>query len=463
MPKDSHVPPLTRRVPGATNWPTPVTRATPPALPESVLQRMRVVTEAETAGAEAETAGAEAETAGAEAETAGAEAETADAVTAPIPVVSGPASSNLASPAIDKTTAPSRTDKPNRTARPKPDRPARPKPDRTAKPDRTVRAPAAHKTAAAIRAPQLHQAREQERARPATTRRRYRVAPALVAALGIVAVGSLAFVLSRHTARVTGRDDAAAKAAALRAEVAGLNHAATWIAGHVSHTARVSCDQAMCRALVAHGIPAADLLELQPRTVNPLGSEVIVATQAVRNQFGNVLSSVYAPAVIASWGTGHLLIEVRVIAPHGATAYFTALRQDLAQRKKFATILIDSRQILVTGPARRKLSAGQVDSRLMVTIADMAARHQLRIVAFGDSGPGASASSPLRSADLAEANATPGEGSSAYVQSMLAFLHASAPYPDPHASAVRLAEDQTILRVEFAAPSPLGLLASRSS
>jgi len=390
-----------------------------------------------------------------DADTAEAEADTTDAVTAPIPVISGPASSDLVSPAIDKATA-----KPSHTGQP--DRAAKPKPDRAARPDRTARAPAAHKAAAAIRAPQLQRAREQQRARPVTTRRRYRAAPALAAALGIVAVGSLAFALSRHTARVTGSDDAAARAASLRAEVAGLNHAATWIAGQVSHTAKVSCDQVMCHALVAHGIPAADLLELQPRTVNPLDSEVIVATQAVRNQFGNVLSSVYAPAVIAGWGTGHLLIQVRVIAPHGATAYFTALRQDLAQRKRFGAVLLGSSQILVTGPAKRELSAGQVDSRLMVTIADMAARHPLRIVTFGDSGPGAGPGSPLRSADLAEATARPGEGSSAYAQSMLAFLHASAPYPLAHALAVRPAGGQTILRIEFAAPSPLGLLVSRS-
>jgi hypothetical protein len=45
---------------------------------------------------------------------------------------------------------------------------------------------------------------------------------------------------------------------------------------------------------------------------------------------------------------------------------------------------------------------------------------------------------------------------------MLAVLHASAPYPLAHASAVRLAGGQTILRIEFAAPSRLGLLVSRS-
>jgi hypothetical protein len=48
------------------------------------------------------------------------------------------------------------------------------------------------------------------------------------------------------------------------------------------------------------------------------------------------------------------------------------------------------------------------------------------------------------------------------LQSMLAFLHASAPYPDAHGLPVRLAGGQTILRIEFAAPSPLGLLVSRS-
>jgi hypothetical protein len=214
----------------------------------------------------------------------------------------------------------------------------------------------------------------------------------------------------------------------------------------------------MCQALKAHGVPVGDLLELG-QGANPLRSDVIVATADVRGQFGSRLGSVLAPAVIASFGSGDLRIEVRQTASHGAAAYAAAVSADLAARKVSGEELLHSQRILVSAAARRQLSAGQVDSRLLITLVAMAALHPVRVVGFGDSGPGAGAGSPLRSADLADAGAVPGAGSSAFMRSMLAFLHAQrAPYLAAHAGAVRLASGQTVLRIEFAAPSLLGLL-----
>jgi len=80
-------------------------------------------------------------------------------------------------------------------------------------------------------------------------------------------------------------------------------------------------------------------------------------------------------------------------------------------------------------------------------------------VAFGDAGPGFGADSPLRSAELADTGGTAGTSASAYLRSVLAFLHAQrAPYLPARAGTVRLAGGRTVLRIEFAAPSPLGLL-----
>lgn len=52
-------------------------------------------------------------------------------------------------------------------------------------------------------------------------------------------------------------------------------------------------------------------------TADPLGSDVVVASLAVRNEFGTRLQSVYAPVVIASFGTGAGRIDIRAIAPDG--------------------------------------------------------------------------------------------------------------------------------------------------
>src|SRR5690348_624008 len=83
-------------------------------------------------------------------------------------------------------------------------------------------------------------------------------------------------------------------AAAASAPAAPRGEAASWIAGQVAASAIVACDPAMCAALHADGLPATRLLVLGTATADPLGSDVVVATLAVRNQFGTRLQSVYA-------------------------------------------------------------------------------------------------------------------------------------------------------------------------
>jgi hypothetical protein len=74
--------------------------------------------------------------------------------------------------------------------------------------------------------------------------------------------------------------------AALRAEAVLRGQAAAWVAQQVSPAAIVSCDPAMCSALQADGVPSSQLLVLVLADADPLGSEVVVATSAVRSQFG---------------------------------------------------------------------------------------------------------------------------------------------------------------------------------
>jgi hypothetical protein len=244
----------------------------------------------------------------------------------------------------------------------------------------------------------------------------------------------------RHGAAATGIPGA----------VATSNRAAAWVAAQVSRSAVVSCDLMMCRALRAHGFPAHGLLVLQPGRARPLQSQIIVATATVRREFGSRLSSVYAPAVIASFGSGNARIDVRVIAPNGAAGYLTELRTDLQARKTNAPALLASGRV-ASVIARRQLAAGRVDSRLMILIAFLSPMSQADIVAFGDSGPGATAGIPLRSVTLA--------GSTARLQSILAFLSkgVKAPFLPGHTEITR-SGGRPVLVIEYDAPSPLGLL-----
>jgi hypothetical protein len=289
------------------------------------------------------------------------------------------------------------------------------------------------------------------------SKRRSRQLAVIVSVVVIISAGSLAFAVSRHSSTSAAHGGSGASSDVPQKPAATRNLAATWVAGQVSAAALVLCDPVMCRALGADKVPAGRLRVLRPATADLGGADVVVATPAVRGQYGARLSSVYAPAVIASFGSGDGRIDIRVTAAHGAAAYRSALRADLLARMASGDQLLRSKRIVVSAAAGRLLVAGRVDSRLLITIASLAALHPVYIVAFGDPSPGAP-SSPLRSADLAQVDAS-GTASSASAQTMLALLDTQhPPYLIAHVKLMRVADGQTGVRVEFAAPSPLGLL-----
>lgn len=287
------------------------------------------------------------------------------------------------------------------------------------------------------------------------------LAPAASAILvAAVIAGSVALsrtVLGAHPAGRAGPGGATAGLTAPSGE------AATWVAAQVGRSEVVSCDPVMCRALKALGMPASDLEVLGPGgEPSPLGSEVIVATAAVRREFGGRLGSVYAPVVIASFGSGSARTEVRVIAQDGAAAYLQALGADVAARKSGGTQLLASPRLRISAAARRQLRAGQVDTRAMIAIASLSDQFHfaVSILAFGDPGPGAAADIPLRFVELAGPPGASLTQSSADLQQMLSFLQAQKPpYAAASAETGLLASGRPVLRVQFAAPSPLGLLA----
>jgi hypothetical protein len=281
--------------------------------------------------------------------------------------------------------------------------------------------------------------------------RRYRMAGVLLSVVILVATGSIVFALSRHGA--SGSRTPAPSSQTAR------NSAASWVASEVSAGAVVACDPVMCQALRAHGIPSGRLLALRSSRTDPLRSKVIVATADVRSEFGRRLAAVYAPAVIARFGSGSLRIDIRATAQQGAAAYLSDLSADALTRKSSGSELVRSQLITTSAAARAQLIEGKVDWRLLYTIANLATMHRVSILAFSDSGPGASPGMPLRAADLAEAASRAGTADPAYVRSMVKILHAQgSPYVPAHIQTVRLAGGRAALRIEFAAPSPVDML-----
>jgi hypothetical protein len=272
---------------------------------------------------------------------------------------------------------------------------------------------------------------------------------------GLVA-GVLAVVAVRYFGRPAARPPSAAQLhqdAAIRAETA------TWLIQHVSQDATVGCDRVMCAALTARGFPARDLLVLGPASGDPFRSAaVVVDTPAVLGLFGSSLGTAWAPDVLASFGSGPARITIRVVAPHGAAAYRAQQKTDLAARKTAGAALLNDSQIIVPPLAGLQLAAGQVDSRVLLALADLAGQQPISIVQFGDDGPGASGDLPLCFVDLAENVPAAHQAPAAYVRSVRAYLsRAGNKYRPASMTTVVQPDGQAALRVDFSAPSPFGV------
>jgi hypothetical protein len=296
---------------------------------------------------------------------------------------------------------------------------------------------------------------------PTATGQRRGVKLGVLVSAMVVLVAGVAFAAyqiagggSASPGTVPGSGQVSAAAAA-----AARGSAAAWVNDQVSKSAVVACDPSMCRAVQKLGFPGGHLTELGPSAPYPLSASVVVVTAAVRRQFGSSLAAGYAPGILARFGTGQARVEVRVIYPKGAAAYRAALRGDVSDRQQSARSLLDTSQRISYSPlARRQLISGQVDTRLMIAIADLASLRPITVKSFTDSGPGTTAGMPLRAADLAETNGAAPSARSAYVHSVLRLLgQETSPYRVANVGLVHTGT-RTVLRIEFYAPGPLGLL-----
>jgi serine/threonine protein kinase len=282
-------------------------------------------------------------------------------------------------------------------------------------------------------------------------------AAALVTLILLAGAAGLALTLSSRDAPSEG----SAISQKLTAEAAARRQAISWILGQVNPAAGVSCDIQVCSDLAKEGFPSASLLRLGPMSNDPIGSFLVVATADLRAQFRGRLASVYAPAIIASFGSGTARIDIRLVYPGGAKAYRAVQGAALRARKVADAQLLANRNIMFSPKARAQLGSGQIDPRLAALIAPMTggpAGRPLRIVDFSNESPGAGPASLLRWVDLATAVPPAHLSRKAYVHWMLKYIHKQrAPYLPTWTRPVTLRGGQTVLRIGFGAPSPLRL------
>jgi hypothetical protein len=275
---------------------------------------------------------------------------------------------------------------------------------------------------------------------------------AVAVGVGVAVVTAAALALSgafTGTAAPAARARAASTPSPVRAvphrtvpqPSAAQNAAASWIADQLSSDAIAACDPAMCAVLQARGVAAARLMPLKPGSSDPRGATVVVTAGPAVTQ----LTEAYAPAVIASFGSGAAQIDVRAAEPGGAAAYETALRADLAARMSAGSQLLRNNRIHFTAQDAAQLRAGEVDARLLATLAALSSQYSFTVAAFGDASPGVAALYRDVTITAAARNLT----------ATLALVKAQVP---PYLPTQATIAAPTMLSIEFAAPSPLGLL-----
>lgn len=281
----------------------------------------------------------------------------------------------------------------------------------------------------------------------------------LVGLPALVAAATAGIVVAQHPwagspgSRPRPSDRTLAEAATNRAL------AAAWIAADIGRGVIVACDPLMCSALQHAGFPAGDLDPLTVGAADPLGSGIVVSTVSVRSELGKRLATVYAPVVLASFGSGQSAVVVRVAAPDGAAAYLADAQADLLARQQDGQQLLHNGNVHVSMTGQAELAAGDVDSRLLITLAALAHSVPVYVRQFGGAGPGAPVGTALRS--MAISGAVPLPNHASYLGFVLAFLRAQRA-PFLATTTVSGTGAATVLRIAFTAPSPLGLLSAPS-
>ena len=233
--------------------------------------------------------------------------------------------------------------------------------------------------------------------------------------------------------------------------------AASWISQQVAAGTTVACDAQMCSALTTAGFPAAQEIQVGVTSQSLSNAQLVVLTPQLRRYFQSVnprLGRDVAPPALASFGG----ISVHPIDQNGPTAYENQLSQDVRERVLTGEHLLHGGRLTATPAAATELAAGQVDSRILLALQALSDHEPIHVLAFNDSGPGASPGIPFRVVDLAATDPAGGVSGS-YVQTLRQTLQAHANFPawtsvHPHT----MPDGQRAVQIEYAAPGALGLL-----
>lgn len=264
-----------------------------------------------------------------------------------------------------------------------------------------------------------------------------RLALAAAIALAITAVGFTAFRTqpagSPHTASLSHPTGSSSRARDEAVRTRAMRDSAAWIVAQLAPGTKVSCDPAFCTALprTIAEVPVADVH----------AAAIVVSTAKVRAEIGSRLTTL-APVILATFGTGDARIDVRLVAADSAADSAAAYQADRAQRRRAGELLLGNPDLSLSATARRQLADGEVDARLLITLAALVQAQPVSVLRFSDSGPGAAPDVPFRAALVSGPDTT-----------ITAFFRTQ---PGPFRPDVFTSNGKLLVR--FSAPCPLGLL-----
>jgi hypothetical protein len=229
--------------------------------------------------------------------------------------------------------------------------------------------------------------------------------------------------------------------------------AAAWIVAQIAPGTAIACDPVMSSVLRRAGLPAARELALSPASGLPVGPGLVVATSAARAEFGSQLTAA-APEVVASFGRGAQIVEVRVLGWTPA-AFRSAARAAIAANKKAAAKLARNRRLHLAGSARAQLLSGLVDERLVVLLGRLVAARPVYVSAFGNADPGDAWPAELRSVSISRLVHGTGRRRVSDVRAVLRLLHGQRPPYRAIVQELHGPAGRVTLTIGFPAPSPL--------
>jgi hypothetical protein len=234
--------------------------------------------------------------------------------------------------------------------------------------------------------------------------------------------------------------------------------AASWITQQVTTGTFVACDAQMCAALTTAGFPAAQEVQVGMSSQSLSNAQLVVLTPQLRRYFRVVnrrLGRDVAPPALASFGG----ISVHPIDQNGSAAYEGQLSQDLQARILAGEQLRKSSRVTESPSAATALSTGQVDSRVLLALQALAAREPIDILAFDDSGPGASSGVPFREVDLALTVPAARMAPQEYIGTLRPILQAHSNFPPfKRVGPTTMPDGQHAAQIEYGVPGSLGLL-----